>query len=56
VQASDVTGSSPGSAVATLRYVYKDGRTFVERTAFSLVRQSGHLKIDRSTVLSSRQL
>ena len=56
VQASDVTGSSPGSAVATLRYVYKDGRTFVERTAFSLVRQSGQLKIDRSTVLSSRQL
>ncbi|GAB2765600.1 hypothetical protein GCM10027039_27950 [Terrabacter koreensis] len=56
VQASDVTGSPPGSVVATLRYVYKDGRTYVERTAFSLVRQSGQLKIDRSTVLSSRQL
>ncbi|MFM6849740.1 MAG: serine/threonine-protein kinase [Terrabacter sp.] len=56
VQASDVTGSSPGSVVATLRYVYKDGRTYVERTAFSLVRQGGQLKIDRSTVLSSRQL
>lgn len=56
VQASDVAGSSPASVVATLRYVYKDGRTYVERTAFSLVRQSGQLKIDRSGVLSSRQL
>ena len=56
VRASDVTGSSPGSVVATLRYVYKDGRAYVERTAFVLVRQDGQLKIDRSTVLSSRQL
>jgi eukaryotic-like serine/threonine-protein kinase len=40
---------------ATLRYDYEDGRVFVERTAYRLVRDDGVLKIDRSEVLSSRQ-
>ena len=35
VQASDVAASSPASVVATLRYDYKDGRSFIERTAFT---------------------
>jgi eukaryotic-like serine/threonine-protein kinase len=55
VQVSDVTSEAPSSVVATLRYDYDDGRTFIERTAYSLVRDGGQLKIDRSEVLSSRQ-
>jgi hypothetical protein len=55
VQVSDVSSEVPSSVVATLRYAFEDGRTFVERTAYSLVREDGRLKIDRSSVLSSRQ-
>ena len=55
VQVSQVTSEAPSSVVATLRYDYDDGRTFVERTSYSLVRDGGQLKIDRSSVLSSRQ-
>ena len=59
VKAVDVrqaAGSAPGSVVATLRYAFKDGRRFEERTSYSLVDDGGVLKIDRSSVLSSRQL
>lgn len=56
VGVSNVDASAPSSVVATLRYDYKDGRTYVERTAYTLVREGGRLKIDRSSVLSSRQL
>jgi serine/threonine protein kinase len=59
VKAVDVrqaSGSAPGSVVATLRYAFKDGRRFEERTSYSLVDDGGVLKIDRSSVLSSRQL
>ena len=55
VQVSQVSSEAPSSVVATLRYAYDDGRTFVERTSYTLVRQDGRLKIDRSSVLSSRQ-
>lgn len=55
VQVSQVTSTAPSSVVATLRYDYADGRTFIERTSYSLVRDGGQLKIDRSSVLSSRQ-
>ena len=34
---------------------HEDGRVFVERTAYRLVRDDGVLKIDRSEVLSSRR-
>ena len=56
VGVSSVQGSQPSSVVATLRYVMKDGRIFIERTSYSLVRENGVLKIDRSAVLSSRQV
>jgi hypothetical protein len=56
VEVSQVSSEAPSSVVATLRYAYDDGRTFVERTAYTLVRQDGRLKIDRSSVLSSRQI
>ena len=56
VQVSQVTSTAPSSVVGTLRYDYKDGRTFIERTSYSLVPDDGRLKIDRSSVLSSRQL
>jgi hypothetical protein len=56
VRASAVDASPPSSVVATLRYDYKDGRTYLERTDFTLVPEGGRLKIDRSFVLSSRQL
>jgi hypothetical protein len=55
VSVSDVTASAPGSVTATVTYDYADGRVFVERTSYRLVRQDGNLKIDRSSVLSSRQ-
>ena len=55
VSVSDVTASAPGSVTATVTYEYADGRVFVERTSYRLVRQDGTLKIDRSSVLSSRQ-
>ncbi len=56
VGVSAVDASAPSSVVATLRYDYKDGRTYVERTAYTLVQEGGRLKIDRTSVLSSRQL
>ncbi|GAA2495175.1 serine/threonine-protein kinase [Terrabacter carboxydivorans] len=56
VQVRQATGSAPGSVVATLRYAFADGRRFEERTSYTLVRDGGILKIDRSSVLSSRQL
>ncbi|GAA2746400.1 hypothetical protein GCM10009868_31650 [Terrabacter aerolatus] len=56
VQVTQATGSAPGSVVATLRYAFSDGRRFEERTSYTLVEDGGILKIDRSSVLSSRQL
>ena len=55
VQVSQVSSQAPSSVVATLRYDYSDGRVFLERTSYTLVRQGGQLKIDQSVVLSSRQ-
>ena len=56
VDVRQATGSAPHSVVATLRYSFDDGRRFEERTSYSLVEDGGILKIDRSSVLSSRQL
>ena len=38
VSVSDVTASAPGSVTATVTYDYADGRVFVERTTYRLVR------------------
>ncbi|MEO7260424.1 MAG: serine/threonine-protein kinase [Jatrophihabitantaceae bacterium] len=46
VSVSDVTGTSPGTVVATVNYGYKDGRSVPERTTFGLVSEDGVLKID----------
>ena len=54
VEVLQATGSAPGSVVATLRYAFTDGRRYEERTSYSLVDDGGVLKIDRSSVLSSR--
>ncbi|WP_374969551.1 protein kinase [Terrabacter sp. BE26] len=56
VNVSQAKASGPSSVVATVRYNFKDGRRFEERTAYTLVRQDGVLKIDTSSVQSSRQL
>jgi len=56
VTVKDVDGSPPGTVEATLTYVFKDGRVFVERTAYGLVEEDGVLKIDSSEVLSSREV
>ena len=56
VSVGQVEASGPGSVVATVRYDFSDGRRFEERTAYTLVRQDGMLKIDTSSVQSSRQL
>jgi serine/threonine protein kinase len=55
VRLSDVSGRAPGTVTATVRYDYEDGRVYVERTSYRLVEDDGILKIDRSTVLESRQ-
>src|SRR6185437_14602548 len=54
VDTSDVTGTAPDSVKATITYTYKDGRVVVERTAFTLVKEGGILKIDSSDVLDSQ--
>jgi hypothetical protein len=54
VSTSDVTGTAPDSAEATITYTFKDGKVVVERTAFTLVRQGDILKIDSSDVLDSQ--
>jgi hypothetical protein len=46
VTATDVSGSAPDTASATLTYVAKDGTRTVEHDTFGLVRQDGVLKID----------
>jgi hypothetical protein len=56
VDVLQATGSAPGSVVATLRYAFTDGRRYEERTSYTLVDDGGVLKIDRSSVLSSRRL
>lgn len=53
VTATDAHGASPDTAEAKITYHFKDGRTAVEITVYSLVVQGGTLKIDSSTVLSS---
>ena len=55
VEVLQATGSAPGSVVATLRYAFTDGRRYEEKTSYSLVDDGGVLKIDRSSVLSSRR-
>ncbi|WP_377640638.1 protein kinase [Oryzobacter terrae] len=55
VGVSDVDATTPDRVTATLRYEYADGRVFVERTSYRLVREDGVLKIDRSSVLRSTQ-
>jgi len=54
VVVSDVTGTAPDSVEATITYYFTDGTESVERTAYRLVRDGGVLKIDNSSVLSSR--
>jgi serine/threonine protein kinase len=56
VSVRQASGSAPGSVVATLRYAFADGRRYEERTSYTLVDDGGVLKIDRSSVLSSRRL
>ena len=54
VVVSDVTATAPDSVEATIAYYFTDGTESVERTAYRLVRDGGALKIDNSSVLSSR--
>jgi len=51
---SDATGAPPGAVRATITYSFKDGRTVQEVTAFGMVADGGVLKIDSSSVVSSR--
>ena len=46
VSVSGASGSPPGTVVATVNYVYKDGRSVSERTTFGLVSEDGILKIN----------
>ena len=54
VAVSDVTGTPPDTTEATITYTFTDGSVSVERTSFTLVSDGGTLKIDNSTVLTSR--
>ncbi len=55
VTVADAQGSDSGSMTATITYQFTDGRTYVERTQYQLVRDGTVLKIDQSDVLSSSQ-
>ena len=52
VTATDITGTPPGTAEATITYYFSDGRVSTERTSYVIVRDGESLKIDDSTVLS----
>ena len=54
VSASQVTGAAPDRAQATITYEFRGGRRVQERTAFQLVKVGDKLKINESTVLSSK--
>ena len=54
VVVSDVVGTPPDTAEATINYSFADGSTSVERTRYRLVEDGGVLKLDDSTVLSSQ--
>ena len=56
ITVTEVKGSPPGSAQATITYYFKDGRVIRERTAYGLINDNGRLKINSSTVLSSTPL
>lgn len=48
----DPTASPPDSITVTIDYYYRTGGVEVERTSFTLVRQGGTWRIDRSSVLN----
>ncbi|MGS0686314.1 hypothetical protein ACVBEQ_14400 [Nakamurella sp. GG22] len=52
VTATDISGTPPNSAEATITYYFTDGRVSTERTAYVVVRDGDSLKIDDSTVLT----
>jgi serine/threonine protein kinase len=56
ISVTNVKGSPPRSAQLTITYYFKDGRVIRERTAYGLINDDGHLKINSSTVLSSTPL
>jgi eukaryotic-like serine/threonine-protein kinase len=53
ITVSDVSGTPPSSAQATITYYFNDGRVVRERTGYGLVDEGGRLKINSSSVLSS---
>ena len=55
VRVSDVTASPPGSVTATVTYHFDDGRVFVERTSYRLVRGRRRPQDRPVRVLSSVQ-
>jgi hypothetical protein len=54
VTVSDVTATPPDTVQATVTYAFSNGSTSVEDTVYSVIRDGDTLKIDSSTVLSSR--
>jgi serine/threonine protein kinase len=48
ISVTDAVTTGPKDAVATLHYVYRDGRRVTERTAFHFKDEDGQLKIDRT--------
>jgi hypothetical protein len=53
VSVSNVKGTPPDQAVASISYYFDDDRVVVERTSFGLVNDGGVLKINSSSVLNS---
>jgi hypothetical protein len=53
VSVSNVKGTPPDQAVASISYFFDDDRVVVERTSFGLVNDGGVLKINSSSVLNS---
>lgn len=54
VQVSNVSGSAPSSAQATVTFNFKNGKVEIDQTTFGLVQDGGNLLIDSSSVQNSQ--
>ena len=52
VTATDVAAQDDGFVLATIRYVYNNGKVVTDRTSFGLVQDNGQLKINSTRAVS----
>jgi hypothetical protein len=52
VTATDVAAQDDGFVLATIRYVYNNGKVVTDRVSFGLVQDNGQLKINSTRAVS----